>query len=379
MNHPTELIPLKNLHFDMENPRYGKLANTVKSEAEALDLIVSEFFVDDLLSSISVNGFFEGEPLIVKKNENDGFTVIEGNRRLATLLILANDERAVRQKRRHQIYRSKMDERGHVCPSDIPSVVVEDDDSANSVLAYLGTKHVVGPSPWDSFAKARWMAEMRAKTNMPLAQIKEMMGDKTGLVDRMLEGYYLVEQITALGLFDPQQSFVRGRGSNPEFPFSWIYTALNLGGVRKFLILGEKREPMPNPLSEESQANAGDFLTMIFGDRGRQREPVINESRDLAELAHALTNSVKSEMLREGKKLELVEELSKPVSLRLKILVSDIIDSLTTANGLLAGGITIEDARELDDNTLRLFEAARSLRRGVRQARDAGEMEDSDA
>ncbi len=363
----------------MENPRYGKLANTVTTESEALDLIVSEFFVDDLLSSISVNGFFEGEPLIVKENKNIGYTVIEGNRRLATLLILSNDDRAIRQKKRHQIYRKKMDDRGLHCPTLIPVVVVDDDDSANTVLAYLGTKHVVGPSPWDSFAKARWMAEMRTKTNVPLSQIKEMMGDKTGLVDRMLEGYYLIEQITELNLFDPQQSFVRGRGSNPEFPFSWIYTSLNLGGVRKFLKLGEKLEPRPNPLSEDSQANASDFLTMIFGDRGRQREPVINESRDLAELAYALTNSIKSEMLREGKKLEVVEELSKPVSTRLKILVSDIIDGLTTANGLLAGGITIEDARDLDDNTLRLFEAARSLRRGVKQARDAGEEDDSDA
>jgi len=374
MSHPTRTIPLGQLHFDLENPRYGKLANTVKSESDALDLIVSEFLVDDLLSSISVNGFFEGEPLIVREKAKNHYTVIEGNRRLASLLILSNDNRAAAQKKRHVHYKAKLDQHGQVCPQEVPAIILGPQESGNAVLAYLGTKHIVGPSEWDSFAKARWMAEMHNKTNMPLAQIKEMIGDTSGLVDRMLEGYYLVEQVRVAAVFDPEQSYVRGRGSNQEFPFSWIYTALNLSGVRKFLQLGGKGEPTPTPLKPEMMPEAGDFLTMIFGDRNRQREPVIQESRDLADLAKALTDPAKSARLREGVRLEVVEEEGKPISERLNILVTETLERLSKANGIVsAGGLLRDDAKALDDPTLRVLQASKSLREGIKKARDAEE------
>ncbi len=378
MIYPTKTIPLDQLHFDLENPRYGKLASTVKTESDALDLIVSEFLVDDLLSSISVNGFFEGEPLIVREKARDSYTVIEGNRRLASLLILSNDARASAQKRRHLLYKAKLEEHGRVCPTAVPAIILGSQESSSTVLAYLGTKHIVGPSEWDSFAKARWMAEMHDTTHMPLAQIKEMIGDTSGLVDRMLEGYYLVEQVRAAAAFDPEQSYIRGRGSNLEFPFSWIYTALNLSGVRKFLDLGAKGEPTPAPLNPERMPQAGDFLTMIFGDRTRQRKPVIEESRDLADLAKALTNPAMAARLREGVRLEVVEEEGKPISERLNILVTETLERLSKANGIVsAGGLSRDDAKDLDDPTLKVLQASKSLRDGIKKARDAEEdMED---
>jgi hypothetical protein len=179
---------------------------------------------------------------------------------------------------------------------------------------------------------------MRRTTDLALKQIKEMIGDTKGLVDRMLEGYYVVEQAKDAAVFDPEQSYFRGRGSNPEFPFSWVYTSLNLSGMRKFLGLESKGDPAVKPLRPEMVQEAGDLLTMMFGDRTRERAPVIKESRDLADLSKALTDAAKSARLREGAPLKVVEEEGKPMAERLSLLVSEAQERLSKANGLVSEG-----------------------------------------
>jgi uncharacterized protein (DUF2132 family) len=60
---------LEELHFDLGNPRYGTRAGTFTDESQVVDHIVEMFGIDDLLSSISVNGFFDSEPLVGVKNQ----------------------------------------------------------------------------------------------------------------------------------------------------------------------------------------------------------------------------------------------------------------------------------------------------------------------
>lgn len=376
MKSTTKPIALSKLHFDLENPRYGRRAGEATTEDRALDMIASDFLVDDLLSSIATNGFFEGEPLIVKSRGDGDFIVLEGNRRLSALLILANDPRAINQKRRGEIFREKLSSNRHEAPKQVPVVTVDDKEAAKQALAYLGTKHIVGARQWDSYAKARWMAEMRDKTEMSLIKIKEMIGDTSGLVDRMLEGYYLVEQLREAARFDAGQSYVRGRGSNPEFPFSWVYSVLNLSGVRKFLHLAEKGEPTLNPVPLDHLQEAGDLLEMMFGNRQRQKRPVIDESRDLGELSKALLDSAKSARLREGVALSIVVEESKPLTEQMSQLVSETIDRLAKANGILSrGGIDADQARGLDVPTRQTLKAAQTLRKGIKEILEAEDEE----
>ncbi len=84
---PVELFFLEELQFDLRNPRYGTSAARIKTEPEALNYIVETFGVDDVLSSITVNGFFDSEPLVgVRLEKDDRIKIIEGNRRLAACL-----------------------------------------------------------------------------------------------------------------------------------------------------------------------------------------------------------------------------------------------------------------------------------------------------
>jgi hypothetical protein len=359
---------LEHLHFDLMNPRYGRRAETVKSETQALDLIVSDFLVDDLLSSISVNGFFDGEPLIARERSKDDYVVMEGNRRLASLLILLGDKRAAGQLKRQTIFGSKLKEYGTTLPTTVPVIVLGKGEKQAPLLAYLGTKHIVGPSEWDSYAKAKWMAQMKADSGLTLQQIKEMIGDVSGLVDRMLEGYYVVEQTRDSGRFDAGQSYVKGRGSNPEFPFSWIYTAISLSGIRRFIGIGDKAAPAPDPIPKSHIQDAGDLFEMMFGNRMSEKKPVIKESRDLSDLAKALTDKHKSAKLRQGVPLEIVEDEGRPLAERLSLLIGEAKDRLTKANGVISqGGVEQEEATELEKPANQTFQAAKKLRNELRR------------
>ncbi len=363
MNTLPRPVPLKDLHFDLENPRYGRRSTLVRSEPDALNMIVDEFGVDDLLQSIVTNGFFSGEPLIVKPRDEGGFKVLEGNRRLAALLIISEDERAADQKRRRNVFAKKSEEMGHPVPQEAPVLVIENQLSLKEVLAYLGTKHIVGASEWDSYAKARWIAEMKASSDLSLRQIKEMIGDVSGFVDRILESYYVVEQLRKEGRFEPEQSYIGGRGSNPEFPFSWVYTALNLANVRRFIGIQEHQDPVESLVPPERLNDASDLMLMMFGHKNSEREPVIEESRDIADLGRALADPKKSALLREGEKLTVVEEKTKPVSDRLHVLLSTVLESLSKANGLASqGDLTAGDATDLLAPARSIFQAAKSMR-----------------
>ena len=369
MNTPPRSVPLNELHFDLENPRYGRRSAFVNSETDALNMIVDEFGVDDLLQSIVTNGFFSGEPLIVKPRDEGGFKVLEGNRRLAALLIISEDTRAADQKRRCNVFSKKSGEMGHQVPVDAPVLVIEDQESLREVLAYLGTKHIVGASEWDSYAKARWIAEMKASSDLTLRQIKEMIGDVSGFVDRILESYYVVEQLRREGRFEPEQSYIGGRGSNPEFPFSWVYTALNLANVRRFIGIQEHRDPVESLIAPERVSDASDLMLMMFGHKASEREPVIDESRNIADLARALADPVKSALLREGEKLTVVEEKTKPMGHRLQVLLDTALESLSKANGLASqGNLSAGDATGLIMPARSVFQAAKSMRDALQKA-----------
>ena len=72
---------------------------------------------------------------------------------------------------------------------------------------------------------------------MTLEDVGQMIGDQHRTVARLLKGYYFVNQLQDSGRFTPRDSYRRGRGSNPEYPFSWVYTALGFKPIRDWLQL----------------------------------------------------------------------------------------------------------------------------------------------
>jgi hypothetical protein len=347
---PTENLPLDDLVFDLRNPRYGAKAGAFPTQKAALNHIVATFGVQDVLSSLAVNGFFGTEPLVgLREKTGEKVKVLEGNRRLAACLILAGDDRAADQKTLTERFAALREEKGNKSISPVPVIVYEGKEGFREVLPYLGIRHIAGALPWDSYAKAAWAAETTKTSGLQVSDISQMIGDDSDTVARLVEGLRFVKQLEQAGQFKPEQSQRRGRGSNKEYPFSWVYTALGYAPIRRFAGLGSDRSAMPEePIANEKLDDAGALMVMMFGDKIKGVAASLADSRDFGDLAKALARPELLQRLKEGKRLrEVIEEGRAPTD-RISEGLVNATSLLTKISGLIVeGAIEPETALKL--------------------------------
>lgn len=316
-NKEVEYFSLSNLDFDSKNPRFGRSAGSQRSQTEILDYIVSDFGVDDVLSSISVNGYFVAEPLICRQQEGtERLTVVEGNRRLAACLILVNDPRAKNQQKKVEQYTQIREQNNRQLFSQVPIIKFLLHEKEKDLLSYLGVRHIAASQGWDSYAKAAWIARVVENNELDLKEIAMMTGDQHRTVRRLLEGYYFINQLIDEGRFVPETSVRKGRGSNKEYPFSWIYTMFGYPAARQFVALGD--EPKPHPIPKEKMDDARLLVVSMFGDSGAGRSSAINDSRKIGNLAAMFADPEKVVYLEKGKTVDEIEYETLPIETKLR-------------------------------------------------------------
>lgn len=339
-DHPVQFVALKDLEFDLRNPRYGAKAGELADEKAALNHIVATFGVQDVLSSLSVNGYFGTEPLVgLKEGAGERIKVVEGNRRLAACLILTGDERAKDQKTLHDRFSALHKEKGSPSISPVPVIVYEGKKGFKDVLPYLGIRHIAGSLPWDSYAKAAWADQTSQSSGYSLADISQMIGDDSDTVSRLVEGLRFVKQLETTGQFHPEQSLRRGRGSNKEYPFSWVYTALGYSPIRKFAGLKDDRRVITDkPIPAGKLDDAGALMVFMFGNKLKGVGAAMNDSRQFGELAKAVDRPELREKLKQGKNLLQVIEEGRSASDRISEGIVRATEGLTTVSGLIVEG-----------------------------------------
>lgn len=378
----AELLPLSRLHLDLENPRFGNVSSTGLDESVVLDRIVEQHGIKDVLSSLSANGFFNSEPLVGVINKgaytDEQIVIVEGNRRLAACLVLAGDSRAINQSARTGLYKNSA-----YSGQPVPVLLydwskVED---RKRLLPYLGIRHIVGAQPWDSFAKASWVASVLELQEMSLDEIVEMIGDSNRTVARFLDGFYLVEQVKEAGVYDFSNSARRGRGSNPHFPFSWIYSALGYEKIREFIGFGPAEDgPKKNPVPQERLAESGELMRLLFGDLGAGRSPTLRDTRQLGDLAYALADDEGRRMLLSGAALEAVRERLRPVTDQVKDRLRRSVEEAGEALKLIVEGeVSAAETNAIIDTSNKLRKVAGAIVKTLRDRQDAlAEEEDAD-
>lgn len=371
-------VALSELHLDTRNPRFGSRLGPSVSETAILDAIVEKFGVDDVLSSLAVNGFFEAEPL-VGIEEKGTIRVVEGNRRLAACLILVDDDRAKNQKPRGSAARELQKKHKQPAIDKVPVSLFKATEWKEELLPYLGVRHIAASQPWDSYAKAVWVAQVLASKELTLDDVIQMIGDQHRTTPRMLEGFYFITQLISEARFKPSDSLRKGRGSNPDYPFSWIYTALGFTPVREWLALGDMTEgKRDKPVAKSKLDDAEEFVTYLFGNKTKKRQPAIDDSRDIAELAKAISDPAKRLHLKRGKSLAEVSELARPVEERVLGSITDAQESLGSALVTITEHkLKAAQAKELLEPATRVNALAQSVRREVARA-FAGEEGDEE-
>jgi len=272
-------LPLEQLRFDPLNPRLPPKFDG-DDENAVLEWMLDDATIIELMNSIGENGYFEVEPLLVVRPQKgkDVFEVVEGNRRLAAVKLL-NDPQLAPIKKHSVLEASK---EAKEVPEELPSIIYP---NRNSILYYLGYRHITGIKEWGPLAKARYLEQIR-ETLPEKSQEKQFqylaktIGTNSHYVGRLLTGLALYEEIA-------DNDFYRLPGVNEQsISFSLITTALTYSNIVKFLGITSNNDPSLNQLVGRHLKE----LTSWMFEKGAENTTRLGESRNLKKLNAIVMN-----------------------------------------------------------------------------------------
>ena len=104
---------------------------------------------------------------------------------------------------------------------------------------------------------------------------------------------------------------------------------LGFKAARDYCGLTEGVRPDPNPIPESKIENAATVVATMFGNRSTGRSPAVVDSRQLSSLAKAFSDSEKVSLLKSGRDLETVLDLTKPIETKLEENIQEVRDILS--------------------------------------------------
>lgn len=333
-------LPLAELKFDQENPRFADMS--FSDDDELIQYLYDTMDVDEIIQSIMSSGYLNYEPLIVMKDKGK-YIVLEGNRRLAALQIIAL------QPLRAKLGINLPPPPQNALPQQIKVRVV---DSRDKARAYIGFKHINGPMKWDALAKAKYAAEW-FKDGGNIAQISKTLGDNHNTVRRLVNGWFALQQARASG-FDMEDT------SKKRFAFSHLYTALTRNGYRDFLGLQDEDlslEPRSNPIPSRKNKDLLTVMSWLYGQEKRNEPAIIrSQNPDLNRLNQVLLHPEAKKLLAAERNLDSAFERVEPVGKRFE-------------DALLKASRQCEDANKLSghyDGDHTLLEVALGTQRTIK-------------
>lgn len=297
-------IPVRQLRLDPHNPRLSSISlrqDKLASQDELVRMLWNEMAVNEVAASIAANGYLHTEPLFVIKgspypgDESAGpvYTVVEGNRRLAAVLLLRTD--SLRTKiRATNIPNIGSDARTAL--DVLPATVYR---NRVDLWPYLGFRHINGPQKWDSFSKAQYVANVYENFNVSLEEIAERIGDYHSTVARFYRGYTVLRQA------EQQTDFDREDRVDNRFYFSHLYTAVSYTEFQNYLGITPENSLAPQPVPETHLANLEQVMLWLYGRRSRGIEPIVRkQDPDLNTLREVIGDPEALDVLRSGYSLD---------------------------------------------------------------------------
>lgn len=287
------------LRFDRENPRF--LDPKAMTEEDIVLWLYDQADVDELIQSILSAGYIDFEPMIVCQKDN---TVLEGNRRLAALRLIADGD--LRKK-----LKITLPAIGNAKPLTT-KVRVRWVDSRSQARDYIGFKHINGPFKWDALAKAKYAAQW-IEEGGDISTISRTLGDNHNTVRRLVNGWYVLQQAIADG-FDVSQI------TKKNFAFSHLYTALTRAPVRDYLGLSSEdlsSSPQKNPIASAHREDLQRLMSWLYGQEQKGEVTLVqSQNPNLNELSKVLGNPEAKRMLLAARNLQSAYERVDPPSAR---------------------------------------------------------------
>ena len=343
----TAKVPVERLRLDRLNPRLIGEAENASDEA-----IIARLYraaeIDELLQSISANGYLDIEPMVCMpphpKNPSldDELIVLEGNRRLAALRLLRDRNldlvNRIKSSERLSITIPSVDDALRVTFDHVSVYLVESREEARS---FIGFKHINGPAKWDAYAKARFAAEWYKtgrSDGIGLEAIARAIGDRHDTIKRMVSAIYVLDQAADKELFDIDDRHTK------RFNFSHLYTALARSQYMDYLGLEStwaSYDPSPDPVSPDKLDELREILVWIYGSKKDDLPPVIqSQNPDIKRLGEVLARTESQHVLKVTRNLDEAHASTETVDkrftaslIRARESVQDAANSLRAYDG----------------------------------------------
>lgn len=185
-------VRLEQVYLDPNNPRIevpmkGKVSEDRIYEKgiqeECLEKL-KEIGLSDLIGSISNSGFSTVDRVVFRHLKNEKYVVVEGNRRVATLKILAESHRKGYLTLPEEIIRGTLEFEALLYTGKNPDIA----------WIVQGFRHTPGVKSWDDYPKAKFIATFEKESGKSPQEIASIFGMKKREVSNLIRWYYGFEQ-----------------------------------------------------------------------------------------------------------------------------------------------------------------------------------------
>jgi hypothetical protein len=352
-NPEYKTINYKSLLIDHENPRLPKSMHNL-DEQGIIDYMLLEAATLELMQAIGENDFFRGEQLLVVPVENSKYKVLEGNRRLVSIMLLNEPELAtVKKISVRQIY-----DEANFRPTEIPCLVFNSEDE---IRKYLGFRHITGIKPWGLTEKSRYLYQLYVNLfdgkNMDNAskELAKTIGSRRDYVKRVLVSHELYRIAEDEGFYRIKDL------DDTTFYVGYLADSLSRSNIASFLDVNMSSN---NPLENLNKANLKELIFWFFEKNGQNKTRVKGKSDDLNKLNAILGNPIACTAFREGKDLNRAFEFTENIE---TVFFSNIQKSLTALEQADSSVHKMNDFYpDLDDDLVQI----RKLTSKIKQAKD---------
>jgi ParB-like chromosome segregation protein Spo0J len=318
-------LPVDQILLDAQNPR---LASGLGGETQddLLKVLWEEMAVDEVALSIAANGFFSEEPLFVIPGPKGKFVAVEGNRRLAAVILLRDE--AFRKK----VGATDLPAISEADRAKLESLPVSIYENRRQLWRYFGFRHINGPKDWDSFSKAHYVAKVHQDFGISLDEIASSIGDRHATVVRLYRGLMLLEQAEKQAGFD-REDRVRNR-----FFFSHLYTAADQPEFQKYLGISGK-PPAKAHVPKSHLGELKELMVWLYGSKEAQKDPIVrSQNPDLNTLREVVGKKNALCALRSGVSLERAYEIGIGDQRRFREALTKAKDDLQQAKATVTTG-----------------------------------------
>jgi hypothetical protein len=288
----------ENLFLDPKNPRLGR-HNIEKglTQDEILLDVMKDWTLEELAVSFLESGFWPQEALIVVRDSVPGkkgqvFVVVEGNRRLAAIKMIAK----ARARERNISDRWSEIIRGYKAADfarleQIPYILKK---SREEVRAYIGYRHVTGIKEWNPAEKAEYIAHLIEHEKLTYEQVRKRIGSKMPTVRQNYISYRLLLQMES-----KSDKIDVGK---VEDRFSVLYLSLRTRGVQTYLEIDIEADPetAKKPVPPSKLKELENFARWLFGSK--DQDPIISDSRQVDDFGRILENPSAVEYLERNER-----------------------------------------------------------------------------